>query len=68
MNKAAETVHKVTGFLGDVRTELQKSSWPTRGELMESTLVVIVSVALFTAFIGLSDFFISHIIRFLTTR
>ena len=68
MNKAAETVHKVTGFLGDVRTELLKSSWPTRGELMESTLVVIVSVALFTAFIGLSDFFISRIIGFLTTR
>ena len=68
MNKAAATVHKVTGFLGDVRTELQKSSWPTRGELMESTLVVIVSVVLFAAFIGASDFIISRIIGFLTTR
>ena len=39
----------------DVRSELSKVSWPTREELRDSTVVVIVTVLLVAAFIGIVD-------------
>jgi len=39
----------------DVRGELAKVSWPTREELRDSTVVVIVTVLLVAAFIGIVD-------------
>ena len=37
-------------FLHDVRIELGKVTWPTRKDLMQSTLVVLVAVAIATAY------------------
>ena len=42
-------------YTKDVRGELGKVSWPTREELRDSTLVVIVTVLLVAAFIGIVD-------------
>ena len=42
-------------FLKDVRVEASKVSWPTRDELRDSTTVVIVTVLLVAAFIGIVD-------------
>jgi preprotein translocase subunit SecE len=42
-------------YTKDVRAELGKVSWPTREELRDSTTVVIVTVLLVAAFIGLVD-------------
>ena len=46
---------QVREFYKDVRVEFTKISWPTRGELRDSTIVVIVSVLLVAAFIGIVD-------------
>ena len=45
----------VRTFVEDVRNELKKCSWPTRAELFESTVVVIVSVLIVGVFVGASD-------------
>jgi preprotein translocase subunit SecE len=37
-------------FLRDVRVELGKVTWPTRKDLAQSTLVVLVAVAIATAY------------------
>ena len=37
-------------FLRDVRIELGKVTWPTRKDLLQSTLVVLVAVAIATAY------------------
>ena len=42
-------------YLKDVRVEVSKVTWPTREELRESTLVVIVMVFLIAVFIGIVD-------------
>ena len=55
MSAVTESFRKVRFFLADVQNELRKSTWPTRGELIESTVVVIVSVILFAIYIGLCD-------------
>ena len=42
-------------FIKEVRIESTKISWPTRNELRDSTIVVIVTVLLVAAFVGLVD-------------
>ena len=42
-------------YIKDVRVEMSKVSWPTREELRESTLVVIVMVFVIAIFIGIVD-------------
>jgi preprotein translocase subunit SecE len=48
-------MEQVREYMKDVRGELTKVSWPTREELRDSTVVVIVTVLLVAAFIGLVD-------------
>jgi preprotein translocase subunit SecE len=57
-------------FLRDVRIEMGKVTWPTRKDLVQSTIVVLVAVgiaAIFTFF--LDEVFtqiVNHIVNFLT--
>ena len=48
-------VQSANEYLKDVRVEVSKVTWPTREELRESTLVVIVMVFLIAVFIGIVD-------------
>jgi preprotein translocase subunit SecE len=45
----------VNEYIKDVRVEMSKVSWPTRAELRESTVVVIVMVFLVAILIGVID-------------
>jgi preprotein translocase subunit SecE len=42
-------------FVKDVRVESGKVSWPTRNELRDSTIVVIIAVILVAVFVGIVD-------------
>jgi preprotein translocase subunit SecE len=42
-------------FVKEVRVESTKVSWPSRAELRDSTIVVIVTVLIVSAFVGLVD-------------
>jgi preprotein translocase subunit SecE len=53
-NKPAEK-KGITKFLRDVRVEMGKVTWPTRKDLAQSTLVVLVAVAIATAYTGVLD-------------
>ena len=46
---------QMRGFVKDVRVEVQKVSWPTRLELRDSTLVVIATIVIVAAFVGVTD-------------
>jgi len=63
VSKIVEGIRRTRTFLADVAVELKKSSWPTRNELVESTVVVIVSVVLFSVFIGVSDAVLNKLLR-----
>ena len=45
----------LTDYVKDVRVEMSKVSWPTRAELRESTMVVIVMVIIMAVFTGVVD-------------
>ncbi|MCX6828038.1 MAG: preprotein translocase subunit SecE [candidate division Zixibacteria bacterium] len=46
---------KLIKFLKEVRAELTKVSWPTRNELIGSTVVTIVVTIIIYVFIGIID-------------
>ncbi len=55
MSKLSEKSAAVGTFFSNVAAETKKTTWPNRHELMQSTVVVIVSVLLLAAFVGLCD-------------
>jgi preprotein translocase subunit SecE len=48
-------VERMREFVKDVRVEITRVSWPTREELRDSTIVVIATVVLVAAFVGVVD-------------
>jgi preprotein translocase subunit SecE len=56
---------KVGNFISEVTVELKKVSWPTKNELVGSTIVVIISVAVLSFFIGVCDFIFSKAVQFI---
>ncbi len=46
---------QVREFVKEVQVESTKVSWPTRNELRDSTIVVIVTVLLISGFVGIVD-------------
>ncbi len=68
-------IGKTKSFLGEVRVELQKASWPwepkEKGikrykELTDSTLVVIIAMLLLGGYVALFDFILVNVIHFFT--
>ena len=43
-------------FLREVRGELRKVAWPTRSEVINYSIIVLVAVVIVTTFIALVDF------------
>lgn len=57
-----EYVARVTTFLQDVQAETKKVTWPSRRDVVGSTLVVIVAVFIIAGFLGVIDFILSLLI------
>ncbi len=57
--------NKAAAFITEVKTELKKVSWPTKNDLISSTIVVLVSVAILALFVGVCDLIFSRAINFL---
>jgi len=55
MSKINDIIHGAKTFFEEVIAELKKCSWPTRSELFDSTVVVIVSVLILGAFVAVCD-------------
>ncbi len=54
---------KLSGYWAETQEELRKCTWPSKDELIGSTLVVIVAVALLGGFTMLVDFLVANIVR-----
>jgi preprotein translocase subunit SecE len=54
-------------FFGEIVAELQKASWPTREELKDSTIVVIVACLLLGVFTSISDFALYQVVDLFTS-
>ena len=54
-------------FVEETLNELKKSSWPNKRELMESTLLVIVSLLILAVFVAVVDKISVEILAWLTS-
>lgn len=52
-------------FVKEVQVESTKVSWPSRQELRDSTLVVIVAVLIVSAFVGAVDQLLTMLVKVL---
>lgn len=57
--------NKVKKFVSDVYLEMHKVAWPSRQELVGSTIVVIVMSLLVSIFIGAVDFILKELVNLL---
>jgi preprotein translocase subunit SecE len=48
--------NRLTTFLKEVRAEMQKVSFPTREEVVSTSIVVVVASFIFGLFLWISDF------------
>ena len=53
-------------FASELVGELQKASWPTKSELKDSTIVVIVACLLLGLFTSISDFALVNVVDVVT--
>jgi len=56
---------KTKQFLTDVSKEMQKVSWPTREQLRESTVVVIVTSLIITGVTFIIDQAMTQVMKFI---
>ncbi len=59
-------IQRIRTFYLDTVAELKKCTWPTRHELWESTLIVIVSSLLLSVFVFVMDAVVRALVRALT--
>ena len=59
-------IEKITTVYHETVGELRKCTWPGWSELVDSTLVVIASVAILAVFVGVTDWVAKAAIQLLT--
>lgn len=57
---------KPTDFVREVRAELKKVSWPPRPDVLRYSMIVLVALVVFTAFVFGMDFLFERLFRFIT--
>lgn len=63
--KSSNPISNVRSLVSETVLEMKKSNWPSRKELYESTLIVIVSVVMMAVFVGVSDKVLMLLLRLL---
>ncbi|MCC5814901.1 MAG: preprotein translocase subunit SecE [Leptospira sp.] len=54
---------KTQTFIQECKAELEKVQWPTREEVVSSTIVVLITVAVFSIFLSISDMFFVNLLK-----
>ena len=64
MNKGREAFNKAINFLKQSVGELRKSTWLSRQEVVQSTILVAIVVALVSAYVSVIDFGLTKVLGF----
>jgi preprotein translocase subunit SecE len=59
---------KFVNFINEVKLEMGKVSWSTKDELVASTAIVLISLAILSVFIGICDLILSTVINIIMSR
>jgi preprotein translocase subunit SecE len=58
-------ITQTKGYFDDVSKEMKKVSWPTREQLKESTVVVLITCFIITLFVFIIDTIMGFIMSFI---
>jgi preprotein translocase subunit SecE len=53
--KKQSWIESTRAYIGDIRSEMKRVTWPTRDRVESTTLVVLVSVFIFAAYFEMTD-------------
>lgn len=71
VDKVKDWSGRTSQFYSDVRGEVKKVSWPSRDEVVSTTIVVIAAVFFFGFYLGLVDYVLGlgldHILSYFGT-
>ena len=67
MPEMGTIAEKIRTFILETIDEMRKCTWPTRDQLFESTILVIVALILSTIYLAGIDQILYRAVRFLTT-
>ena len=67
MPQMGTVTEKIRTFVLETIDEMRKCTWPTRDQLFESTILVIVALILSTIYLAGIDQILYRTVRFLTT-
>lgn len=56
-------MQKIVKFLKETRAEMKKVTWPTKDEIIGSTIVTVVVSIIVSIFIGMVDFVLDKAVR-----
>jgi len=59
---------RIIGFIGEVRYELSKVTWPTRDEVIRLTLIVFLVSGIIGAYVGGLDFLFTKVLALVVTK
>ena len=65
MEKIKLIVQKVIRFLSEAKMELKRVTWPTPKQTMASTTVVIVIVFIISIYLGIIDYVLARLVKFI---
>ncbi len=54
---------RTKAFLGDVRTEAKRVTWPNRSQVWTTTVVVLITVFFFGVYFGILDWVFNNVVR-----
>jgi preprotein translocase subunit SecE len=64
MDKIKIVTEKIKQFLTGSKVELKKVTWPTPKQTLASTSVVIIVVIIVSVFLGIVDFGLTKVVKF----
>jgi preprotein translocase subunit SecE len=56
------TIARMGNYFRDVRSEMKRVVWPTRPEVVNSSIVVIVALIFFAAYIATTDLAVQYVV------
>jgi preprotein translocase subunit SecE len=65
MEKIKLILQKIIRFLSEAKTELKRVTWPTPKQTLASTAVVIVIVFIIAIFLGIIDYVLAKLVKFI---
>ncbi len=56
-------MNKVLSFISEIKVELQKTTWPSRNEVVGAMIIVCILTFVYAVILGSMDFFFNYLIN-----